>query len=124
VRRVRGAGPGAVQILLSGLNQWLLSVLDRSLCLDIRACRAGAMGVDVIFRGDQARSRTGDGPQNIAIIRHTTLCFHVLNQPPASRTGRNVDYLGNRHPSDRLTFKRLPCLGERVDIEPDHIGGF
>jgi hypothetical protein len=87
------------------------------------ACAVRAQwGVDVIFRGDQARFRTGDGPQNIAIIRHTTLRFHVLNQPPVSnREERRLS--GNRHPSDRLTFKRFPCLGERVDMEPDHIGG-
>jgi predicted transposase YbfD/YdcC len=55
--------------------------------------------LDVVFREDLARFRTGDGPQNMAIIRHTAL--NLLNQakPTVSfknrrkRAGWNVDYL-------------------------------
>lgn len=55
--------------------------------------------LDVIFREDPARFRTGDGPQNMAIIRHTALNLASQAIPTASlknrrkRPGRNVDYL-------------------------------
>ena len=55
--------------------------------------------LDVIFREDLARLRTGDGPQNMAIIRHTTLNLLSRAEPTTSlknrrkRAGRNVDYL-------------------------------
>jgi predicted transposase YbfD/YdcC len=55
--------------------------------------------LDVIFREDLARFRTGDGPQNMAIIRHTTLNLLSRAKPTVSlknrrnRAGWNVDYL-------------------------------
>ena len=55
--------------------------------------------LDVIVREDLARFRTGDGPQNMAIIRHTTLNLLSRAKPTTSlmnrrkRAGRNVDYL-------------------------------
>jgi predicted transposase YbfD/YdcC len=55
--------------------------------------------LDVIFREDLARFRTGDGPQNMAVIRHTTLHLLSRARPTISlknrrkRAGRNVDYL-------------------------------
>ena len=55
--------------------------------------------LDVIFREDLARFRTGDGPQNMAIIRHTTLNLLSRAKPTTSlknrrkRAGWNVDYL-------------------------------
>ncbi len=86
----------------------LLSVFDRALCPDLRACRCGHIGggeppalvhSDVIFRQDLARFRSGDGPQNMAIIRHTTLNLLSRAKPNTSlknrrkRAGWNVDYL-------------------------------
>ena len=55
--------------------------------------------LDVIFREDLARFRTGDGPQNMAIIRHTTLNPPSRAKPTTSlknrrkRAGWNADYL-------------------------------
>ena len=55
--------------------------------------------VDVVFREDLARFRTGGGPQNMAIIRHTALNLLSHARPTVSfknrrkRAGRNVDYL-------------------------------
>ena len=55
--------------------------------------------LDVIFREDLARFRTGHGPQNMAIIRHTTLNLLSRAKPTVSlknrrkRAGWNVDYL-------------------------------
>jgi predicted transposase YbfD/YdcC len=55
--------------------------------------------LDMIFREDLARLRTGDGPQNMAIIRHTTLNLLSRAKPTTSlknrrkRAGWNVDYL-------------------------------
>ncbi len=55
---------------------------------------------DVIFREDLARFRTGDGPQNMAIIHLTTLNLLSRAKPTApvwknrrKRAGWNVDYL-------------------------------
>ena len=55
--------------------------------------------LDVIFRDDLARFRTGDGPQNMAIVRHTALNLLSRAKPTTSlknrrkRAGWNVDYL-------------------------------
>ena len=55
--------------------------------------------LDVIFREDLARFRTGDGPQNMAIIRHTALNLLSRARPTVSLKNRrkpagwNVDYL-------------------------------
>jgi predicted transposase YbfD/YdcC len=55
--------------------------------------------LDVVFREDLARFRTGDGPQNMAIIRHTALNLLNRAKPTVSfknrrkRAGWNVDYL-------------------------------
>ena len=55
--------------------------------------------LDVIFREDLARFRTGDGPQNMAIIRHTALNLLSQAKPTTSlknrrkRAGWNVNYL-------------------------------
>ena len=55
--------------------------------------------LDVVFREDLARFRTGDGPQNMAIIRHTVLNLLSRAKPTVSlknrrkRAGWNVDYL-------------------------------
>ena len=55
--------------------------------------------LDVIFREDLARFRTGDGPQNMAVIRHTALNLLSRAKPTTSlknrrkRAGWNVDYL-------------------------------
>lgn len=55
--------------------------------------------LDVIFREDLARFRTGNGPQNMAIIRHTTLNLLSRAKPTTSlknrrkRAGCNVNYL-------------------------------
>jgi hypothetical protein len=55
--------------------------------------------LDVIFRENLARFRTGDGLQNMAIIRHATL--NLLSRAKLTislrnrrkRAGWNVDYL-------------------------------
>jgi predicted transposase YbfD/YdcC len=55
--------------------------------------------LDVIFHEDLARFRTGNGPHNMAIIRHTTLNLLSRAKPTLSlknrrkRAGWNVDYL-------------------------------
>jgi predicted transposase YbfD/YdcC len=55
--------------------------------------------LDVIFRDDLARFRTGDGPQNMAIVRHTALNLLSRAKPTTSlknrrkRAGWNVNYL-------------------------------
>ena len=55
--------------------------------------------LDVIFREDLARFRTGDGPQNMAIIRHTVLNLLSRAKPTTSlknrrkRAGWYVNYL-------------------------------
>ena len=55
--------------------------------------------LDVVFRDDLARFRTGDGPQNMAIIRHTALNLLSRAKPTTSlknrrkRAGWNVNYL-------------------------------
>ena len=55
--------------------------------------------LDVIFREDLARFRAGDGPQNMAIVRHTVLNLLSRAKPTISpknrrkRAGWNVDYL-------------------------------
>jgi predicted transposase YbfD/YdcC len=55
--------------------------------------------LDVVFHEDLARFRTGDGPQNMAIIRHTALNLLSRARPTISmknrrkRAGWNVDYL-------------------------------
>jgi predicted transposase YbfD/YdcC len=57
--------------------------------------------LDVVFRDDLARFRTGDGPQNMAIIRHSALNLLSRARPTISlknrrkRAGRNTDYLEN-----------------------------
>jgi predicted transposase YbfD/YdcC len=57
--------------------------------------------LDVVFRDDLARFRTGDGPQNMAIIRHTALNLLSRARPTISlknrrkRAGRNTDNLEN-----------------------------
>jgi len=87
--------------------------------------------LDVIFREDLARFRTGDGPQNMAIIRHTspqsalTRQTNHQSEEPAE-TGRLERRLpGNRHPPDRLTFKRFPCgpWERRLTFPVLHQGG-
>ena len=53
----------------------------------------------MIFRDDMARFRTGQGPQNIAIISHSALNLLSRAKPTVSlknrrkRAGWNVDYL-------------------------------
>ncbi len=55
--------------------------------------------LDVIFREDLARLRTGNGPHNMAIIRHTALNLLSGARPTVSlknrrkRAGWNADYL-------------------------------
>jgi predicted transposase YbfD/YdcC len=55
--------------------------------------------LDVVFRDDLARFRTGDGPQNMAIVGHTALNLLPLARPTTSlknrrkRAGWNVGYL-------------------------------
>jgi hypothetical protein len=55
--------------------------------------------LDVIFREDLARFRTGDGPQNMAIIRHSAFNLLLQAKPTVSlknrrkRAGWNVNYL-------------------------------
>lgn len=55
--------------------------------------------LDVVFREDLARFRSGDGPQNMAIVRHTALNLLSRAKPTVSlknrrkRAGWNVDYL-------------------------------
>ena len=55
--------------------------------------------LDVIFREDLARFRTGDGPQNMAITRHTVLNLLSRAKPTTSLKNRrqwagwNVNYL-------------------------------
>src|ERR1700721_2248855 len=47
--------------------------------------------LDVVFRDDLARFRTGDGPQNMAIIRHTALNLLSRAKPTVSlKTRRNA----------------------------------
>ena len=69
--------------------------------------------LDVVFREDLARFRTGDGPQNMAIIRHTTLNLlsrakptDQSEEPPETRRlERRLSR--NRHPPDCVMFKRF-----------------
>lgn len=55
--------------------------------------------LDVVFRDDLTRFRTGDGPQNMAIIRHTALNLLSRAKPTTSlknrrkRAGWNASYL-------------------------------
>lgn len=55
--------------------------------------------LDVVFRDDLTRFRTGDGPQNMAIIRHTALNLLSRARPTTSlknrrkRAGWNPSYL-------------------------------
>lgn len=55
--------------------------------------------LDVVFRDDLTRFRTGDGPQNMAIIRHTALNLLSRARPTTSlknrrkRAGWNASYL-------------------------------
>jgi hypothetical protein len=55
--------------------------------------------LDVIFREDLARFRTGHGPHNMAIIRHAVLNLLSRAKPTTSlknqrkRAGWNVNYL-------------------------------
>jgi hypothetical protein len=55
--------------------------------------------LDVVFREDLARFRTGNGLPNVAIIRHTALNLISRAKPSISlknrrkRAGWNVDYL-------------------------------
>ena len=55
--------------------------------------------LDVVFRDDLARFRTGDGPQNMAIIRHTALNLLSRARPTTSLKNRrkraawNASYL-------------------------------
>ena len=55
--------------------------------------------LDVVFRNDLTRFRTGDGPQNMAIIRHTALNLLSCARPTTSlknrrkRAGWNASYL-------------------------------
>ena len=55
--------------------------------------------LDVIFRDDLARFRSGDGSQNMAITRHTALNLLSRAKPTTSlknrrkRAGWNVDCL-------------------------------
>ena len=55
--------------------------------------------LDVVFHEDMARFRSGDGPQNMAIIRHTALNLLNRAKPTVSfknrrkRAGWHVDYL-------------------------------
>jgi len=73
--------------------------------------------LDVIFRDDRARIRVGNGPQNMAIIRHAALNLLArakqtdgqLEVP--AKTGRMKRQLPrNRHPTDRMTFKRFAWI--------------
>lgn len=55
--------------------------------------------LDVVFREDQARSRTGHGPRNMAVVRHFALnLVRALNDKRSiklrrKRAGRNNNYL-------------------------------
>jgi hypothetical protein len=55
--------------------------------------------LDVIFREDLARFRTDQGPENMAIVRHTALNLLSRAKPTVSlknrrkRAGQNVDFL-------------------------------
>jgi hypothetical protein len=68
--------------------------------------------LDVIFLGDLARFRTDDGPHNMAIIHHTALNLlsraNHQSEEPAETRGLERRLSGNRHSTDRLTFKRFP----------------
>ena len=55
--------------------------------------------LDVVFRDDLSRLRTGYSPQNMAVIKHTALNLLTQAKPTASlknrrkRAGWNSDYL-------------------------------
>ena len=55
--------------------------------------------LDVVFREDLARLRSGNAPQNMAIVRHTALNLLSRSQPVTSfknrrkKAGWNTDYL-------------------------------
>ena len=55
--------------------------------------------LDVVFHDDLARLRTGFGPQNMAVIKHTALNLLSAAKPTVSlknrrkRAGWNSDYL-------------------------------
>jgi hypothetical protein len=74
--------------------------------------------LDVIFREDRARFRTGHGPQNMAIVRDTALNLlsrdkaqDQLEEPSQARRRVECQLPRNYHPTDRMTFKRFPCGG-------------
>ncbi len=55
--------------------------------------------LDVVFREDLARLRTGNGPENMAVIRHAAVNLLSRAKPTIStknrrkRAGWSVDYL-------------------------------
>ncbi len=73
--------------------------------------------LDVVFRDDLARFRTGDGPQNMAIIRHTALNLLSRARPTISlKNARRPEHRLPRkhHPIHSLTFKRLRLGGSQA----------
>jgi hypothetical protein len=80
------------------------SIVDESSAQLLRARALGGVEnrlhwvLDVVFREDLARFRTGDGQQNM-VIRHTALNLLSRAKPTVSlknrrkRAGWNVDYL-------------------------------
>ena len=87
--------------------------------------------LDVVFREDLARFRTGDGPQNMAIIRHTALNLlsgagapHGQSEEPAETRWLERRLPRNRHPADRVMFRAIrlnlfhPSLMPRPSATP------
>ena len=101
----------------------LLSVFDRALCSELRQCRASALGGGEppalgAGRDLPRRPRTlpdrrraakhGDHPPHSPQSALTRQTNHQSEEPAETR-GLERRLSGNRHPPDRLMFKRFPC---------------
>ena len=74
--------------------------------------------LDVVFKDDLARLRTGHGPANMAVVRHMAVNLLRQARPTVSlknrrkRAGWNIAYLESAHPADRVTRRSLDCPAE------------
>jgi len=79
--------------------------------------------LDVVFRDDLARLRTGHGPANMAVVRHMSL--NLLKRAKATislknrrkRAGWNTDYLAAVIPAGRLNVHSIPLPGRSDAID-------
>jgi hypothetical protein len=78
--------------------------------------------LDVVFHDDLARLRSGHGPANMAIIKHTAMNLLTQAKPTTSlknrrkKAGWNTGYQERSSAARPETFKRFPWLPSCRDL--------